>query len=189
MGPLGRRLLLAFVLVALSSVVVLTVAALVGTARGLAAAEDADRAAASSATAAAAANAFARAGGWQGADLAQADAVAADAGARLIVLDASGTVVKSPYGSGMGAGMGMGGMGSGRGYVVEPVVADGTTVGSVRLGFGAPTSGAAQQIAWTWITVAGVAALLTRTYGGHGKSFRCRGPVGPCRSGRRGGPR
>jgi two-component system sensor histidine kinase BaeS len=161
MGPLGHRLLLAFVLVALSSVVVLTVAALVGTARGLAATEDADRAAASSATAAAAASAYARAGGWQGADLAQADAVAADAGARLIILDANGTVVKSPYGSGMGAGMGVGGMGSGRGYVVEPVVADGTTVGSVRLGFGAPTSGAAQQIAWTWIIVAGIAALLT----------------------------
>jgi len=161
MGPLGHRLLLAFVLVALSSVLVLTVAALVGTARGLAATEDADRAAASSAAAAAAADAYALAGGWQGADLAQADAVAADAGARLIVLDANGAVVKSPYGSGMGAGMGMGGMGSGRGYVVEPVVVDGTTVGSVRLAFGAPTSGAAQQIAWTWIIVAGVAALLT----------------------------
>ena len=161
MGPLGHRLLLAFVLVALSSVLVLTVAALVGTARGLAATEDADRAAASSAAAAAAADAYALAGGWQGADLAQADAVAADAGARLIVLDANGAVVKSPYGSGMGTGMGMGGMASGRGYVVEPVVVDGRTVGSVRLGFGTPTSGAAQQIAWTWIIVAGVAALLT----------------------------
>ena len=161
MGPLGHRLLLAFVLVALSSVLVLTVAALVGTARGLAATEDADRTAASSAAAAAAADAYALAGGWQGADLAQADAVAADAGARLIVLDANGAVVKSPYGSGMGTGMGMGGMASGRGYVVEPVVVDGRTVGSVRLGFGTPTSGAVQQIAWTWIIVAGVAALLT----------------------------
>ena len=33
LGPLGRRLLVAFVLVALSSVLVLTVAALIGTSR------------------------------------------------------------------------------------------------------------------------------------------------------------
>jgi two-component system, OmpR family, sensor histidine kinase BaeS len=161
MGPLGHRLLLAFVLVALSSVVVLTVAALVGTARGLAATEDADRAAASTAAASAAADAYAAAGGWAGADLGHADAVAADAGARLIVLDADGSVVKSPYGSGMGSGMGMGAMTSGRGYVVAPVVVDGATVGTVRLGFGTPTSGAAQQIAWTWIVVAAVVALAT----------------------------
>jgi len=160
MGPLGHRLLVAFVLVALSSVLVLTVAALVGTARGLAATEDADRAAASTAAASAAAVAYAGAGGWAGADLSAADAVAADAGARLIVLDASGTVVKSPYGSGTGSGMGMGAMSSGRGYVVAPVVVDGATVGTVRLGFGTPTSGAAQQIAWAWIAVAAVAALL-----------------------------
>ena len=35
LGPIGRRLLLAFVLVALSSVVVLTAGALWGTARGV----------------------------------------------------------------------------------------------------------------------------------------------------------
>jgi two-component system, OmpR family, sensor histidine kinase BaeS len=160
MGPLGYRLLLAFVLVALTSIVVLTVAALVGTARGLAATEDADRAAASAAASNAVADAYASAGGWQGADLARADAVAADAGARLIVLDADGAVVRSPNGSGMGSGMGMGAMTSGRGYVVTPVVVDGQTVGSVRLGFGTPTSSAAQQIAWTWIVVAGLAALV-----------------------------
>lgn len=161
MGPLGHRLLLAFVLVALSSVVVLTLAALVGTSRGLAATEEADRSAASVAAAAAAAEGYARAGGWQGADLSRADAVAADAGARLIVLDADGSVVRSPNGTGMGSGMGMGGMASGRGYVVAPVVVDGTTVGTVRLGFGTPTSTAAQQIAWTWIVIAGIVALLT----------------------------
>ena len=160
MGALGHRLLLAFVLVALSSVVVLTVAALVGTARGLAATEDADRAAASVATAAVAADAYESVGGWTGADLSRADAVAADAGARLVVLDADGSVVRSPDGPGMGAGMGMGAMTSGRGGVVAAVVVDGQTVGSVRLGFGSPTAGAAQQIAWTWIVAAGVVALV-----------------------------
>ena len=160
MGPLGHRLLLAFVIVALSSVVVLTVAALVGTARGLAATEDADRSAASAAVSSAAADAYARAGGWIGADLSRADAVAADAGARLVVLDSDGNVVKSPDSAGPGQGMGMGGMASGRGNVVAPVVVDGASVGTVRLGFGTPTAGAAQQIAWTWILVAAAAALL-----------------------------
>lgn len=42
-GPLGRRLLAAFVLVALSSVAVLTVAALVGTDRGLVGAQRTER--------------------------------------------------------------------------------------------------------------------------------------------------
>ena len=161
LGPLGHRLLLAFVLVALSSIVVLTVAAMVGTARGLAATEGADRTTASIATATAVSDAYSRAGGWQGVDLTQADAVAATAGARLIVLDLQGSVVKSPYGGGMGAGSGMGGMASGHGYVAQPVVVAGTTVGSVRLGFGAPTAGAAQQIAWDWIIIAGLGALLS----------------------------
>jgi two-component system, OmpR family, sensor histidine kinase BaeS len=161
MGPLGHRLLLAFVLVALSSVVVLTLAALIGTARGLAATEDADRTAASVAAASAAGDAYSRADGWAGADLSGADAVAADAGARLVVVDADGALVRSPYGSGMGSGTGMGAMTAGRGFVAAPVVVDGQTVGTVRLGFGTPTSGAAQQIAWTWIVVAAVAALVT----------------------------
>jgi len=42
-GPLGRRLLAAFAAVALSSVLILTVAALIGTDRGLATAERAGR--------------------------------------------------------------------------------------------------------------------------------------------------
>ncbi len=42
-GPLGRRLLAAFLLVALSSVAVLTVAAPVATERGLASAQQAER--------------------------------------------------------------------------------------------------------------------------------------------------
>lgn len=161
LGPLGRRLLVAFVLVALSSVVVLTIAALVGTARGLAATEAEDRAAAAAATASAASDAYARAGGWQGADLSAADAVAAAAGARLTVLDAAGAPVRTPDGGGMGPGMGMGGMATGRGYVEREVVVDGAPVGSVRLGFGAPASGAVQQIAWAWIIAAATVALVT----------------------------
>jgi two-component system sensor histidine kinase BaeS len=50
-------------------------------------------------------------------------------------------------------------MGSGRGGIVEPVVVDGLTVGSVRLGFGSPSTATAQNIAWTWIIVAALVSL------------------------------
>ncbi len=148
--------------VAFTSVAVLTVAALIGTSRGLSAGQQADRAAASTAVASAAAQAYAQQGGWAGADLTAADAAAAQAGARLIVRDAQGTVVLSPNGStpnGLGTGMGMG-MGNSAASTETPVVVNGTTVGTVRLAFGAGSSGQAQQIAWTWILVAAVAALL-----------------------------
>ena len=155
LGPLGRRLLAAFVLVALSSVVVLTVAALVGTSRGLEAGESQARQDAAAAVAVAAAEAYRDAGGWTGADLRRADALAAAAGARLGVRDAAGGVVAAPDGAAGGQGSG-----AGRGGVSAPVVVDGATVGTVRLAFGTPATSTAQQIAWTWILVAAAAALL-----------------------------
>jgi two-component system sensor histidine kinase BaeS len=57
-------------------------------------------------------------------------------------------------------GQGTGGQGAGRGGVTAPVVVDGATVGTVRLGFGAPASSTAQSIAWTWIAMAAIVALL-----------------------------
>ncbi len=162
LGPLGTRLLVAFVVVALSSVVVLVVAALVGTSRGLAAAQDARRQAATTAAAAAAAAAYTAAGGWARADLSTADDAAAAAGARLVVRDAAGAVVSAPdgMGAGMGQGPGMGAMNR-TDVVVAPAVVDGVTVGTVHLGFGTGSVAAEQQIAWTWILLAGVAALGT----------------------------
>ncbi len=161
LGPLGHRLLAAFVLVALSSVAVLTIAALVGTARGFAAGEAADRRAAAAGASSAAADAYSRAGGWDSADLSSADTIAATAGARLAVRDTNGTVVRSPNGSTMGNGMGGMGTAAGSGAVVAPVVVDGATVGTVRLAFGSASAGSAQQIAWTWILLSAVAALVT----------------------------
>ncbi len=153
LGPLGRRLLAAFVLVALSSVVVLTVAALVGTTRGLSAGEDAQRQAVAEAVAVAAAEAYTTAGGWDGADLSQARGIASAAGAGLTVRDQSGQPVPS-------SGMGGGNPGMGRGGVVADVVADGSVVGSVRVGFGSPSTSTAQAVAWTWILLAAVVAIL-----------------------------
>jgi two-component system sensor histidine kinase BaeS len=164
LGRLGTRLLVAFVVVALSSVVVLVGAALIGTARGLAASESEQRAQAAQQVAQAAASAYAVKGSWDGADLGSADAAAAQAGARLVVRDASGRVVSGAgRGEGTGGGAGMGaGMGNGPGAgdaVVADVVVDGAVVGMVRLGFGGSTAAAAQQVAWTQIVVAAVVAL------------------------------
>ncbi len=153
LGPLGRRLLAAFVLVALSSVIVLTVAALIGTTRGLSAGEDAQRLAVAEAVAAAAAEAHTAAGGWDGADLSQAEAMAAAAGAGLTVRDAADRSMTS-------SGMGNGNAGMGRGGVVADVVVAGSVVGTVRLGYGSPSTSTAQTVAWTWILLAAVVAIL-----------------------------
>ncbi|QMV24996.1 HAMP domain-containing protein [Streptomyces sp. SCUT-3] len=102
MSPLGWRLFAAFVLVALSSVAVLTAAALVGTGRGLSETRQADRQQAAERAAEAAAVAYSRADGWTGADLGPARAVADAAGARLVVRDEDGQVVAGSSGTGQG---------------------------------------------------------------------------------------
>ncbi len=155
LGPLGRRLLAAFVLVALSSVIVLTVAALVGTTRGLSAGQDAQRQAVADAVASATADAYVVSGGWAGADLSQATGIATAAGAGLVVRDASGQSMMPM------TGMGGGNAGAGRGGgVVADVVVDGSVVGSVRLGFGSPAASPAQSVAWTWILIAAVVSVV-----------------------------
>ena len=156
LGPLGRRLLAAFVLVALSSVLVLTVAALIGTARGLTAGEDEQRQTVVNATSVAAADAYRSAGGWSGADLTRAFDIAAAAGGALSVRDSNGDSVAAPTGMMQGGGMG----GQARGGLTAPVVVDGVTVGSVRIGFGGQAGSTAQSIAWTWIILAAVVSLL-----------------------------
>lgn len=183
-GPLGWRLFAAFVLVAFTSVGVLTTAALIGTERGLSAARQADRQSAAARTAEAAARAYTRAQGWSGADLGEARAVAAAAGARLVLRDGRGTVVFDAPATGPGPGgpgrtrasdptagpaPGRGGPGPGAGAVQGapsggrtvrvPVTVDERTVGSVTLLFGDAGGSPARHIAWSWIAVAGVAAL------------------------------
>jgi two-component system, OmpR family, sensor histidine kinase BaeS len=151
-SPLGRRLLAAFLLVALSSVVVLTGAALVGTARGLASARQGDRQEAATRTAEAAAAAYQQAGGWTRADLSAASATATAAGARLTVRDAAADMVWP--GRGMGSGMH-----ADAATVVEvPVVVDGQAVGSVRLTFVTAVAGG-RAVAWSWVLGAGAVAL------------------------------
>jgi two-component system sensor histidine kinase BaeS len=158
-SPLGRRLFAAFLFVALSSVAVLTAAALVGTARGLTNAQQSDREQAAARTAEAAAVAYQHADGWNGADLDAASATAGAAGARLIVLDRSARMVWP--GRGMGPGMATMHSDSTTGAVVPAsVVVGGQNVGSVRLVFTTAVTGGS-AVAWSWVFGAAAVALLT----------------------------
>ncbi|MEO6143357.1 MAG: HAMP domain-containing sensor histidine kinase [Dermatophilaceae bacterium] len=163
LGPMGRRLLLAFVLVAVSSVLVLTAAALIGVGRGFQVAEEAGRERAATAAAAAAGDAYQKASGWAGADQSRTSALAEAAGARLFVLDSSGLALVTTSGGGhggqgQGPGMGPGPVG-GQGVVNAPVVVDGVSVGTVRLVFEV-TGTTGRDVAWSWIAVAAVVALV-----------------------------
>ncbi len=160
LGPLGRRLLLAFVLVAVSSVLVLTGAALIGVGRGIEVATQVDHEQAAAGAAAAAADAYQQAAGWDGADLSRTSAVAEAAGARLFVLDESGSSVGGGAGGGpLGLGKGMGPVG-GQGVVNAPVLVNGASVGTVRLVFESAAGTRARDVAWSWIAVAAVVAIL-----------------------------
>jgi len=165
-SPLGRRLLAAFVLVALSSVLVLTLAALVGTAQGLTSARQSDRERTAGQVADAAAVAYQRAGGWTTADLDPASAIATAAGARLVVRDTGGRMVWPGQGMGPGSG-GMHGDGTAAATVDAAVTADGRVVGSVRLSFSTSAAGG-RAVAWSWVfgaaAVALAAALLVSGY-------------------------
>ncbi|MDI3240860.1 HAMP domain-containing sensor histidine kinase [Arthrobacter sp. AL08] len=160
LGQLGKRLLLAFVLVAVSSVLVLVAAALIGVDRGVHAAQQADREQLAAAAAAAAAGAYQQAGGWDGADLSRSLAIGDAASAHLNIVDADGNL---RAGSGNPA-RGNAGQAdsSGQGAVTADVVVDGTRVGAVRVSLGGNGGNGGTRIldvAWTWIAVAAVVAL------------------------------
>ncbi|KOU63510.1 histidine kinase [Streptomyces sp. MMG1533] len=163
LGPLGRRLFAAFAVVALASVALLTVAALVGTDRGLSSAHQADRQRAADQVAAAAADAYRAAGGWSTADLSAARSIATGAGAVLTVRNADDEMISGGSGAGWedepgmsGSGPGHHGQGAG---ASAPVVVDGSTVGSVRLAFSAGSGSAGRSVAWGWVAAAAVGAV------------------------------
>jgi two-component system sensor histidine kinase BaeS len=163
LGPLGRRLLFAFVLVAVSSVLVLTAAALIGVGQGFQVATQVSHEQEAARAATAAGDAYRKASGWEGADLSRTSAIAEAAGARLFVLNASGApVVGTSSGGGhIGPGQGKGtGPVGGQGVVNALVVVDRVGVGTVRLVFEAGTGNQARDVAWSWIAVAAVVALL-----------------------------
>ncbi|MEI6621957.1 MAG: HAMP domain-containing sensor histidine kinase [Actinomycetes bacterium] len=155
---LRSRLLTAFLVVALSSVAVVAVAAMFGIDRGLDASNYAARQQAAESAAQEVAMAYQQSGGWSGVNLNAANVIATSAGARMLVSDASGGAVFTTGGGQGGMGMGLG-AGGGPNSVSTPVVVDGVTVGQVRLGFGSQTS-TGRGVAWTWIIVATVIAVV-----------------------------
>ncbi len=158
LGPLGRRVLAAFALVSLLTVALVAVAGLVGSDRGLSSQSQAQRHAVAVRTAAAAGDAYADAGGWEGADLRRAGSVAEGGGGTLVVRDADGTLVRST-GRGPHGGMpGMGMMAAGR--ATAPVRVGGDVVGEVVLGFPSASTSSGRPVAWAWILGAAAAALL-----------------------------
>lgn len=156
LGALGTRLLLAFVVVAVSSVLVLTAAALIGVDRGVQAGQQSDRQQVADAAAAAAADAFQAAGGWEGADLTLATSIGEAAAARMVILDATGSTLASSSTVDGTPGSG-GAMGSGA--AVAEVVVDGTQVGSVRVAVSTMAASRVLDIAWSWILIAALVAL------------------------------
>ncbi len=172
LGPLGRRLLGAFVAVAAVAVVLVAAAALVGTSRGLSTDEQARRTAVANRVASAVTQAYEHAGGWSGIDLSGATTAASTAGAHLVVRDVDGSVVADgggPAGMGQGMGLGAGGMGQGPAAtgvgssstsVTVAVTSAARTVGSVTLGFGRVVGATGKDVAWAWIGAAAVVASL-----------------------------
>ena len=152
-SPLRRRIQLAFVLVAVVAVTLVTVAALIGSQRGIEASTARLRTAEQLASVAA--DAYETAAGWQDADLQSVVDSAQEQGARVQVFTAEG----EPLLATMGAGR-MGG-----GYE-EPVVVDGHEVGTVRVGFGGALPPSGQGIAWTWILIAAVIAVSVAAVAG-----------------------
>ncbi|MDZ4092929.1 MAG: HAMP domain-containing sensor histidine kinase [Arthrobacter sp.] len=159
LGQLGKRLLLAFVLVAVSSVLVLVAAALIGVDRGVHAAQRADREQLALGAATAAADAYRQAGGWDGAELGRSLALGDAASARLSIVDTDGTVLAGP-GSGNPV-RGNAGQpdSSGQGAVTADVIVDGTRVGTVRVNLGGNSGTRILDVAWMWIAVAALVAL------------------------------
>lgn len=166
-GPLGQRLFVAFLAVALTSVLVLTGAALVGTSQGLNSAEARQREHQAQVISARITNVsmMASDGSVTVGELTQANA-AADAfqvGYSLRLSDGSAYF---DYGlrNGMGSGMGWNAMGgpdtTGARWTNVPFILDGTTVGELSVRFATPLESTAQTIAWSWILIAGVMSLL-----------------------------
>ncbi|HEX3005230.1 MAG TPA: HAMP domain-containing sensor histidine kinase [Angustibacter sp.] len=168
LGPLGRRLLLSFIAVALLAVALVAGAALVGSSLGLSRTVGATQHDTAQRVADAAATSYTEAGSWETADLTTAQSLATASGARLVVLDASGETV-SQVRPGMHAGRGpMGGGGSTTSWaspVSADVRVDGRAVGSVRLIFPL-TSASGRSVAWSWILAAAGLAAVAATGAG-----------------------
>lgn len=139
LGPLGVRLALAFLTVALAAIAVFAALTMISARHEASGLTDRQRRDDLNATAVAAGEAYQRAGGWTRADLAGVAAVAARGQATLTVVDADGVVVAAPTDALASMMMQMHGLAAVDTPRGEPVAADvmvdGIEVGEVRLRF------------------------------------------------------
>ena len=148
-GSLTVRLAVAFAAVALVAVALVVGLMVVGTSRETATLASSERQRAADSAARAAGAAYARAGGWEAADLTGAEQIAAEAGGRLVIVDTEGTVV-SRGGAGPGGGPRAGGNAS-----VATVRVAGRAVGQVTLRVpGSGLSPAEQRLRDRLVTIA-----------------------------------
>lgn len=139
--------MIAFMLVVAVAILGVSIAAVIGSQRGIAAVERDDRLAIALTVSEEISRAYVSASPSPGADvsnidISDAEALAAAAGAQLSVL------ADTP---------GRGPAERGRNSVVTPVIVDGQVIGFARLLFTAPPTASGQSIAWTWILVAMIA--------------------------------
>lgn len=178
LGPLGRRLVLAFSLVSLVTVSLLAWAAQQAVDRGLSASRDAGLWDVAAEVSDATALAYRAEEGWGGADLSAAFAVAQDAGARAVVRDTSGTVVAE---SAVFRGQRVDGVAG----AVADVVVDGVRVGTVEVGYqgtgGAGMAARAEArgraLAWSWIVGAAAFSLGVAVVAGWAVTRWLTGPL------------
>ncbi|MEN9644229.1 MAG: hypothetical protein RL238_898 [Actinomycetota bacterium] len=150
LGPLGRRLAAAFVVVAVAAIAVFAVLTMVAARSEVSGLTDSARSDDLNATAVAAGQAYRDAGGWDRADLSGTAAVAARGQATLTVTDADGQLVAAPTDTLASMMMQMHGMAMvdmPRGDPVsQPVMVDDAVVGAVTLRFPTETMGAARHV-------------------------------------------
>lgn len=163
-SPLRQRLQVAFVAVAVVAVLLVTVAAMIGSQRGIAATTARLRTAEQLASMAA--DAYARADGWTDADFQPVLDSAMSQGARVQVFSLDGQPQLTA--------MGLGRMGGG---YEQPVLVDGREVGTIRVGFAAARPASGRGIAWTWILVAAAAAVVVAAVAGWWAARLITGPI------------
>ena len=175
LGPLGVRLALAFLTVALAAVAVFAVLTMMSARHEVSGLTERQREDDLAAAAIAAGEAFQRAGSWDSADLAGAAAVAARSQATLTIVDSRGEVVAAPTDALAAMMMQMHGMAAidtPRGDPVSAaVVVNGEPVGAVMLRFPTEAMGAERHVrdalartALLGVLLAGVVALIVAVY-------------------------
>jgi two-component system sensor histidine kinase BaeS len=175
LGPLGVRLALAFLTVAVAAIGVFAALTMVSARNEASGLTDRQREDDLTATAIAAGDAYQRAGGWYSADLTGAAAVAARSQATLTIVDANGEVIAAPtdaLASMMVEMHGMAAVDTPRGDPVSAaVVVDGQPVGAVMLRFPTEAMEAERHVrdalartALLGTLIAGMVALVVALY-------------------------